>query len=378
MGFCIYNESIAIQGCILKKIVYIDTTYPINSRTQRFFSSSKNVLDSRVIAWNRSEKKVKSNDFEMILNTNARYGNKFQKLLNLPIFFIFLFKRLKNNKPDYVFASHWDSLFLVSIVKFIGRQEYKIIYDCLDLPTTNNKILLYFIRLIENLCLKNTSLIILASRYFERFYTDHDNFIFENYPSEKLIKFGSINNAENKIALPNHTSKKHVLGWIGVVRYKKVIFNILEALREVDCYFYVFGDGPDLEIIKEKVAMLGLQNQVFFFGRYEMHDLPYIYSLCDLVWAAYPTDDFNAVYAISNKYFECSYYNKIPIISSKTEMVRNSTSDFIISVDEYDIDDIIVKIRQGISKCVLPFMKYEIDSFWEEHEVEFLRKVKEL
>lgn len=362
----------------MRKIAYIDTTYPINSRTQRFFNSSKNSLDSSVIAWNRSAKKIKSNDFEMILNTNARYGNKFQKLFNLPIFFIFLFEQLKNKNLDYVFASHWDSLLLVSTVKFLGRHDYKIIYDCLDLPTSNHKLFLYVISLIEKLCLKNTSLTVLASRYFERFYTDNNNFVFENYPSEKLIKFDSINSADNKITLPNHTSKKHVLGWIGVVRYKKVIFNILEALREVDCYFYIFGDGPDLEIIQEKVAELGLQNQVFFFGRYEMHDLPYIYSVCDLVWAAYPTDDFNAIYAISNKYFECSYYNKIPIISSKTEMVRNSKSDFIISVNEYDIDDIVKKIRHGIGKSMLPFMKYEVDSFWEEHETEFLRKVKEL
>ena len=46
---------------------------------------------------------------------------------------------------------------------------------------------------------------------------------------------------------------KNNVVWIGVVRYLDIIENILLAIKGTNLYFFVFGDGPDLEKLKKSV-----------------------------------------------------------------------------------------------------------------------------
>lgn len=363
-----------------EKILIIDTTWPINTRTERFRITLSEYFNVAVVAWNRGAKRSHENPAShYVLENDLGYGNKLKKLFSLPKFIRYVSKINKIENPDIIFASHWDSLLCAVYIKVVSKKKIKIIYDCLDLPTSNKKTISLFLKLLEKSCLRHVNLTIFASRFFQQLYPSTlSTYTFENYPSKKALDIGSkqpkwfLDFKENKA-----TNSKNV-SWIGVVRYYEILENILKAITGTNIYFYVFGDGPELKKLQKKVKELNLEHQVIFFGRYSSSDLKYIYELADLVWAAYPTNDFNAIHAISNKYFECSYFSKPPIFSKKTMMAKKleKTSSSVIIVDEYNVHDIINKIQKGLTLGSANYVKYEPDTFWEDKEDLFINHLK--
>lgn len=363
----------------MKKFLIIDTTWPINSRTERFKNSFKKYFEVIVSAWNRGGEDCKDigND-TYLLEHKIGYGNQIKKLLKLPLFILHNYRVCKNQKPDIIFASHWDSLICAVILKLVWNRKLKIVYDCLDLPTFSNSIVRRIIMLIERISLRFVSLTIFASRYFKPLYSSKlKSYVFENYPSLNLL--GS------SLDLPNWAknydekmlkSTKNV-AWIGVVRYFEIINNILLAIKGTKINFFIFGDGPELDRVKKAVHSFGLNNQVVFFGRYKPSDLRWIYENSGLVWAAYPTNDFNAIYAISNKYFECSFFEKQIILSKKTKMAEGlNKNPNIILVDEYSSSDIREKLLSNIDINLIEYCKYENDTSWEDQEKNFINFLK--
>lgn len=365
----------------MKNILIIDTAFPINTRTQRFKKTLEKDYSVYTCAWARDkDAALKSSGIlnYFIYMANIGYGKQLKKMLYLPLFSFFSLRAAIKVKPRIVFASHWDSLLCAVLIKLFFCGKPKIIYDCLDMPTTSNSLLHKGLIKIERLCLKLVDLTIFASRYFKELYPRKiENLVFENYPSKNILDGGnSIPSWFDEKEMDFYKNKKS-LAWIGVVRYFDVLENILKAIRDTDYLFYVFGDGPDLSCLKDKVEEMEMGDQVFFFGRYAPSDLKFIYDISGLVWAAYPTKDLNAVYAISNKYFECSYFNKVPIISRATKMAHSlKGSPSVILLDEYSVVDIKRKILEVDAFSFNGFVKYEPDVLWEEKEDEFLSCIK--
>jgi hypothetical protein len=362
----------------MKKVLIVDTTWPINSRTERFKNSLGKYFKTVVVAWNRGKLPTEKLESTYVLETKIGYGNQLKKLLNLPLFLVHIYSICKKEKPNIFFASHWDSLICAVILKLIWNREVKIIYDCLDLPTFSNLMIRNIILFVEKICLQFVSLTIFASRHFKPLYSKKTkSYVFENYPSTELLNSTSTEPDWIKCYDDKIPKGSKNVSWIGVVRYFEIIENILLAIQDTDICFFVFGDGPDLDKLVKAVNFYKLENQVFFFGRYKSSDLKYIYKKADLVWAAYPTNDFNAVYAISNKYFECSFFEKKIILSEKTKMAKDliGKSSAII-VNEYSPEDIKVKILSNFNLNKIQYNKYEDDITWEEQEgklIDFIR-----
>lgn len=362
----------------MKKVLIVDTTWPINSRTERFKNSLKTAFDVVVVAWNRSSKVVEAPKKTYLLESELGYGNQIKKLLYLPKFAWHLYRSCQKEKPQVIFASHWDSLFCAILVKVVLRKyRFKLVYDCLDMPTFSNKVISKLVNFIEKKSLKFVELTIFASRYFKELYpVDIKYLVFENYPSSSLLGSKEVLPVWLETYDINKLKQMDNVAWIGVVRYFSIINNILLAIKETNVYFFVFGDGPDIDKVKRAVDDYGLIDRVIFFGRYTPADLRYIYKLSGLVWAAYPTLDFNAVYAISNKYFECSFFEKKIILSKKTKMAENLQQNLnVVLVNEYDPENIKKNILSNITVQTYEYEKYEPDISWEEKEVDFIQAI---
>ena len=63
----------------MDKILIIDTTWPINSRTERFRKTLKKHFLVVVVAWNRGKKNIEKED-AYVLGTEIGYGNQLKKL----------------------------------------------------------------------------------------------------------------------------------------------------------------------------------------------------------------------------------------------------------------------------------------------------------
>lgn len=359
----------------MEHIVVVDTTWPVNSRTHRFTKSLSKKYKVTTLAWDRADKGLGTAEDVFVYRSVIGYGAQLKKLLFLPLFSIFCLKNIFAIRPSLILVSHWDSLLSVILYKVIFNSKVKLVYDCLDMPTHSNTMVLRILKTIERLCLKKVDLTIFASRYFIDLYDKNESLLFENYPSLTIYEEKGAGYIQS-LDLPERPAR--TISWIGVVRYYEVFEKLLGSLEEVDGFLLVFGDGPDLDKVRAKVMELSLERRVSFFGRYELSDLPYIYRASNLVWAAYPTRDHNAMYAISNKYFECSMFCRRPVFSQSSMMIQRTLKSHggVVAVDETSASDIKAKLALAFSENDMEFSSYEKNIYWEDMEGVLLDKMK--
>lgn len=313
----------------MKKILLIDSTYPINTRTNKIFKSLINEFGENnvfVIAWNRDGREIQNNQNYYIFNKNAAYGNKIQKLFNLFSFKKYIKKVLKNNQFDVIIASHWETLMLSAQLK---TNDKKLIYENLDLPTSYNKAILKILQRIEKMSLKKTDAIVFASRFFVPLYNSFkkEKFLLENKPDKDI----PILNCDP------HESFNIV--FLGIIRYFDILKNLIDAIVELpNVNLYIWGEGPDYHKIK---SYSDNKENIFVNGRYDNSQLSDIYKNADCVWAVYPNKDYNVKYAISNKFHESINLGRPCIYADKTELgnfVNSKGIGFI--VNPYSVSDI--------------------------------------
>ena len=245
----------------MKSLLIVDTTWPINSRTERFRLSLLKRYMVNVSAWNRGGAVDNEMENTYLLNSDIKYGNRLKKLISLPKFILHNIRVAKNIKPEIIFASHWDSLCCAVVIKFFYKKNVKIIYDCLDLPTSSNKVLLKILKKIESVNLLYTDFIIFASRHYPTVYKlKQDYIIFENYPSKEISKHTETPLWYSSISKLKRSNEK-IISWIGVVRYPDILCNLLEAIKTLNVKLLVFGDGPSLEFLKKYVSSNQLEKK---------------------------------------------------------------------------------------------------------------------
>lgn len=135
-----------------KTFLVVDSSYPINTRTQRFVDSLADAFGKgnvKVVAWNRDNKNVKDSDY-YIYSKQAAYGNRLEKIKRIWGFRSYIKNTIKSLNPDVIIASHWDCLFLVS---GLISKDTTLIYENLDIPT-GNKIVRKILKILENRGLK--------------------------------------------------------------------------------------------------------------------------------------------------------------------------------------------------------------------------------
>jgi hypothetical protein len=323
------------------KVLLVDSSYPINNRNLKILNSLKNRLGAEieisVCTWNRDDRPVLKDDvFSFyIFGRKADYGQPVAKLKGIIPYFKFL-KSVNNEiKPDIIIASHWDVLALVSLIK---RKEQKVIYENLDMPTASNPVFRSILRSIEMASLKKVSAIIFASRFFEECYkkVEKKKIVIENLPFKNVVMRTNTHTYE---------SDKLKVSFIGTLRYFDVMKNLIDGVKELPVEILFWGDGPDLNLFKDYSAD---NPDVKFFGKYDYKTIADIYALSDIVWAVYPSLDYNVKYAISNKFYECLLFNK-PGVFAKNTMLGDlvETDQIGYTVDPYDTLG-IRKLFEGI------------------------------
>lgn len=324
-----------------RTILVVDSTWPINTRTQKIVESLSSCSSVSVCAWDRGGAGLPAGPNDHVLRQSLGYGNKLKKLFNLWKFFLHFDRAASLTKPDIVVASHWECMFIGALLK--RRYGYRLVYDCLDVPTSSNAYVLKLLWVFERFFSRKVDISIFASRFFARLYPGvSESVVLENLPSDNLLHE----------PMPLEKGHLRIVSWVGVVRYFETLKNLVDACSLVpEVELHVFGDGQDLQRLREYCA----GKNVVFHGRYSPGNLPSIYAFSDLVWAAYPSSDFNVRYAISNKYHECLKYGVPGLFSRSTllgEMVDAAGTG--VAVNEADVSDISASIRRGLSLKVSP------------------------
>lgn len=174
-----------------KKFLVVDASYPINTRTQRFVNSLKEAFGEsnvHVVGWNRDKSQIQHPDY-FIFSKEAAYGSRLDKIKGIWGFRSYLKNIVKQLKPDYVIASHWDCLYIAAGV-IDGAT--KLIYENLDIPT-GERAVRALEKFFESRALRKTDIITLASRFYQGEYSSYKGkvFVVENkMPKNTQISIG--------------------------------------------------------------------------------------------------------------------------------------------------------------------------------------------
>lgn len=328
------------------KILLVDSNEPINHRNVKIIDSLNTFPDCEVIVvtWQRDLKKEEqayTSNKKYLFIRDSKLGDKLKKASNLLAYLKFIKKVNKQEKPDFIIASHYDMLVLSSLIKL---QNQKLIYENLDVPTSYNAFVLRALRLIERLALRRCDYVIYASRFYPTlypFFKKHYQ-ILENLPKIDVLT------AENKIV----GKKKKVISFIGGVRYIEILFRLIEeAAKFSDIEIRIHGEGHESDKLKEFISQRKIENGVKITGAYDYGQIPELYLNSDFIWSVYPNRNFNVKYAISNKFHESIFFEIPAIFSTETKLGDYVTNQSIgLAVDPNSNDEIfklLAKIDSG-------------------------------
>lgn len=343
------------------KIVYLESSYPINTRSQRIIDS---LVDNNihVCSWDRSSEHIDINcdNYSVYKTPNVGYGNKFLKLASVFKYANFYLNVIKKKKPEVVICSHWDMLLIATLLK--GSE--KIVYDNVDIPEFKIGFIERLIVLLERAALKRVEVSLLASRFYLPLYSGFKCIVLENLPV-------SVKKENVQRSIPNKGIK---IGFVGSVRHYELLVNLINVTKsDVNLQLHIYGGG----IAKDKLESYCEENRicnVFFHGKFKYDEISFIYDEIDILWAAYPYKSRNVKYAISNKFYESIFYSIPCLFSENTKLGDYVTENKLgVALDPYSIDSInhaIIKIINDYSAIHenLTLVKSEEDISWSKNE----------
>lgn len=359
----------------VNNILIVENLYPLQTRSLRIEKSlEKYGFNVHSAMWNRNGVEVTEDDQHYIFSRVSR--NKLKKLASIRSYYNFVKEIIAHNTYDVLIASHWDMLFLCSLLKKNGQV---LIYDNLDMPTHKYWMVRKIFKFLEIKALKKTDGVLYASRFFPKFYSpSKKSLILENKPLKYVY--------QGFKELP--TSSKTTISFFGTLRYVKSLKILMDAAAKCDNINLVIRGSGFAEELISYAKSKKYANVSLFVGWFDYGDLGKLVSETDVIWAAYPSKDFNVKYAISNKFFEAMVFNKPGIFSENTRLGKFVGEKNIgFTVDPYDVSSIekLFEYLQNNGGEIIKTTKKKLkafapeDVFWEDEEqnlISFIRSLK--
>lgn len=307
-------------------VLWLENDYPLNSRSARIVASLQRSgkVEVHCCCWGRTGQPPASTSNYHVLpgHKPTGFGRLFRKAMGLPQFASFARKVCEQIKPDLIVCSFWDMALVASLLK----TSAPIVYDVIDMPRGTGPSL-SAARLVERFALRRIRHVTLASRFYRPLYEKRsDCLVLENLPD--LPTPPAISER-----VPAHPPR---IAYVGLVRYLETLRPLLLACRKLGYRCDVIGDGAHVPALSREFSESGL---IRFMGRYRYDELPHILSSIDVLWAAYPADDFNVQHAISNKFFESIYYARPAVFSRGTllaQLVEDEGIGFVLNATDAD------------------------------------------
>jgi glycosyltransferase involved in cell wall biosynthesis len=237
-----------------------------------------------------------------------------------------VYQILKKNTFQKIIASDLYSLLPI----YLSNIKAKIIYDSREIFTelsihNNRKIKKYIIRFIENLCLKEVSVILTSANSDTRFLKN----IYSHY---KHIKYYTIFNFPHVFPMKNKSSylrskysiskKDIILIYQGVLQKGRGIKQMIHIVQNTsNLVGVIVGDGEEKLYYKKYVQGLSLSKKIFFLGSVPYLELLQITCSADIGLALIRPSGISYQYALPNKLFEYAI-SGIPCLSSNLQNMK--------------------------------------------------------
>jgi hypothetical protein len=333
-----------------KSIFLYPDYYDATTATIRILTSSKDTFnDLHFFYWARTGKVKVNNDkiFDGIKKIPFTLNAKPRSLHVLWLFIKFQFWLLKNiikEKPTFISAFTFYTIFPALIYKYFMNWKCKVLYDPRDYVAVCfrvNIMIIYVIQLLDNIVMQLADFIIFPDMQYFNYYgffklKSSKYFILPNSTSDQyeIISnediYSKYNIAKGKLLVP-------ILGYFSETRGREVFYKIIE--ENIDSvHFIVAGDFRDIKDVKFFESKVN----VTFLGKVSYVEALFIMKNSSFTPLLYDPISLNNKYAYPTKYYDslmvgtpllvskgqCDIWNEIVDLNIGYGMEYNSLSEF--------------------------------------------------
>jgi len=255
----------------------------------------------------------------------AREGSKLRYVYQYVMFFILAFFTLNsmNRKRKYAVV-HTHSLpdFIVFTAYWAKRRGAKVILDMHEgmpeiylsrMGTEKQDFIYRFFVIMEKISATFADKVFSISEYFKEL------FIARGLDGEKIVAIYNLPDIEN-IQKPQINQSREIV-FAGILNEYSDFGTLLLAISKIDdLHLHIYGDGPKMSLIVDKISSLKIQDKVTIHGWISPRDLHSIIGKYRAGVIPYPDMPITHV-ALGNKAFEYTTAG-IPVISSDMDGVR--------------------------------------------------------
>lgn len=322
-----------------------------NQRMNKRIQLEESIGDLDVVCWDRGNnmmtESVGHNHVMHVLDIPAS-SVPTKRILQFFVFYKEALKELKKIKPDIIHCQSLDTLMVAC--KYKGSVgNVKIIYEVPDIhplladkqKNPLKKALQQYLRHQDIKLEKQVDLLIITS---EQYY---DSYFKGFYDSGKVLYFPNVPVLDAFASYEKKEHREFTVGFIGSVRYKKQLVNLIDAGKKCGVKVLIAGlevGEPEIEKLCEKTS------NCVWIGKFDYRkEVAALYEQCDVIYSVYDADEGNVRVALPNKLYECIYCG-IPIIVAKNTYLESVVKEMGIGIsvshrDEIDTIKAITKLR---------------------------------
>lgn len=250
---------------------------------------------------------------------------------------------LIHERPHIIHAFRYEGLMTAFLYRFWCDRSVKIVYEIADLPSAIfprgkglfKKILAKTSAMKERRWIKKCSLLVFTSPGFYEFYYKKFASSRPKVYQENLVGPGILDGYQ---AHPRDF-KPLVIGYFGNMRYLNTIKTLLDAVEGEPGLRVELAGFTQSE--RKLYRLLKKYKQASYHGIFPSGGLWKYYSMVDVIYCAYDTDDKNALVLMPNKFYEAIELGLPLIVSRGTYLAKRTEKEGIgYAIDESDSDEL--------------------------------------
>ncbi len=320
-----------------------------NHRIIRRIAVEKQFGDVHLICWDRGSNMllppVEDGFTAHIINITAS-NDPLKRILPTRRFAIKANNILENIHPAIIHVQGLDMLQIAIAYQKNKSTGTKIIYEVADLhryivdkqKDLFHRVIRRYLIYKDYKSTKRYDLLIITSEAYEKIY--FGKFV----PKEKILFMPNMPDISIYRDYCKKRNGEFTVGYIGGVRYKKQIYNLIEAAKvcNIKLFFAGFEDEP-IEI--EPICKA--EPNIEWVGRFEYVEAPKLYGKCDVVYSVYDADMANVRVALPNKLYE-AIFCEMPIIVAKDTYLAELVTKWGVGivVNHREIKDLVEGIKE--------------------------------
>ena len=346
----------------MKKVIVILIGFLPNPRIYKRIELEKTLGELHLICWDKGNSMLsrpEGNEYSVHIVDLPAGGDPIRRKVPYMRFAQEANRLLNEIQPDLIHVQGLDMLKIAGKYKKQSGRDVRIIYEVADLhrllidkqKNPLKKAIQWYLQREDRRLEKNYQLLLLTSMkfyelYFDKFVSKDKMLYMPNVPD--LSAFSAYQKKNDHSAF--------TVGYIGSIRYKQQMCNLLEAAKE--CGIKLLIAGFECEPIE--IEPLCRDNpDIEWVGRFDFDkQAAPLYGKCDAMYSVYDADMQNVRVALPNKLYE-AVYCEIPLIVAKNTYLAQLVDEWGVglAVDHKNKDELVEALRrlqsdQAFGRCI--------------------------